>query len=114
MKIVYRIILALLVLLAVSSGIAKILLMQQDVDFFSKYGFSDAALISFGLVQLFGGILLVFTRTRFVGAAIVAVTFLVSLALLLVEGNIPVSIITLAATLLLGVIMKQSWRPVAQ
>jgi hypothetical protein len=71
-------------------------------------------LIGYGLAQLFGGLLLVFTKTRFVGAAIVAVTFLVSLALLLIEGNIPVSIITMVATLLLGVVMKQSWRPVAQ
>jgi hypothetical protein len=114
MKAVSTIILAILILLAVSSGITKILLMQQDVDFFGKFGFSDPILIGYGLAQLFGGLLLVFTKTRFVGAAIVAVTFLVSLALLLIEGNIPVSIITMVATLLLGVVMKQSWRPVAQ
>jgi hypothetical protein len=114
MKPVSTIILAILILLAMSSGITKISLMQQDVDFFGKYGFSDPILIGYGLAQLFGGLLLVFTKTRFVGAAIVAVTFLVSLALLLIEGNIPVSIITMVATLLLGVVMKQSWRPVAQ
>jgi hypothetical protein len=107
-------ILVILTLLAVSSGIAKILLMQQDVDFFGKYGFSDPILIAFGSLQLLGGLLLVFTKTRFFGAAIVALTFLVSLALLLLEGNIPLSIITLVATLLLGVVMKQSWRPAAQ
>ena len=112
MKAVSTLILVILTLLAVSSGITKILLMQQDVDFFGKYGFSDPILIGFGLVQLLGGLLLVFTKTRFAGAAIVAVTFLVSLVLLLIEGNIPVSIITLVATLLLGVVMKQSWRPV--
>jgi len=114
MRPVSTIILAILILLAMSSGITKISLMQQDVDFFGKYGFSDPILIGYGLAQLFGGLLLVFTKTRFVGAAIVAVTFLVSLALLLIEGNIPVSIITMVATLLLGVVMKQSWRPVAQ
>ncbi len=114
MKAVSIIILAILTLLAVSSGITKILLMQQDVDFFGKYGFSDPILIAFGLVQLLGGLLLVFTKTRFVGAAIVAVTFLVSLAMLLMEGNIPISIITVVATLLLGVVMKQSWQLAAQ
>ena len=114
MKTVSIIILAILTLLAVLSGITKILLMQQDVDFFGKYGFSSPTLIAFGLVQLLGGLLLVFTKTRFVGAAIVAVTFLVSLAMLLMDGNIPASIITLVATLLLGVVMKQSWRPAAQ
>ncbi len=114
MKAVSIVILAILTLLAVSSGITKILLMQQDVDFFGRYGFSDPILIAFGLVQLLGGLLLVFTKTRFVGAAIVAATFLVSLAMLLMERNIPISIITVVATLLLGVVMKQSWQPAAQ
>lgn len=114
MKTVSIIILVILTLLAVSSGITKILLMQQDVDFFGKYGFSDPIIIAFGFVQLLGGLLLVFTKTRFVGAAIVAVTFLISLAMLLMEGNIPISIITVVATLLLGVVMKQSWQPAAQ
>jgi len=114
MKVVSRIILAILTLLAVSSGITKILLMQQDVDFFGKYGFSSPMLIVFGSVQLLGGLLLVFPKTRIVGAAIVAVTFLVSLAMLLMDGNMAVSIITLVAILLLGVVMKQRWRPAAQ
>ena len=106
-------ILAILTLLAVSSGITKILLMPQDVDFFSKYGFSDPLLIAYGSVQLLGGLLLVFTKTRFAGAAIVAVTFLVSLAMLLMDGNVPVSIVTAVATLLLVVVMKRSWQPAA-
>ena len=107
-------ILAILTLLAVSSGITKILLMPQDVDFFGKYGFSDPLLIAYGSVQLLGGFLLVFTKTRFAGAAIVAVTFLISLALLLMEGNVPVSIVTAVATLLLLVVMKRSWQRAAE
>lgn len=111
MKTFSTIILAVLILLAVSSGITKILLMQQDVEFFGKYGFSDPILVGYGLVQLIGGLLLVFKRTRFVGAVIVAITFLISLVVILMEGNIPVGIATVIATLLLGVVMKQSWQP---
>ena len=107
-------ILAILTLLAVSSGITKILLMPQDVLFFGKYGFSDPLLIAYGSVQLLGGFLLVFTKTRFAGAAIVAVTFLITLALLLMEGNVPVSIVTAVATLLLLVVMKRSWQRAAE
>jgi len=51
-----------------------------------------------------------FNKTRFVGAAIVAITFLVSLVVLLMDGNIPVSIVTIIMTLLLGAVMKQSWK----
>jgi len=113
MKIVHTVILVLLIFLALSSGVTKIALMQQDVDFFGKYGFSEPILVAYGAVQLIGGVLLPFKKTRFVGAAIVAITFLVSLAVLLMDGNIPVSIATLVATLLLGVVMKRSWKATA-
>lgn len=110
MKIVYSILLAILTFLAVSSGITKIGLMQQDVVFFAKYGFSNPMLIAFGIVQLIGGILLPFKKTRFAGATIIAATFLASLVLLLLDGNIAVSLVTAVATLLLFVVMKLSWQ----
>jgi len=110
MKIAYSILLAILTFLAVSSGITKISLMPQDVVFFGKYGFSNPMLIAFGAIQLIGGVLLPFKKARFAGAAIVAGTFLVSLAILLMDGNIPISIVTAVATILLIVVMKLSWR----
>jgi hypothetical protein len=110
MRIAVAVLLGVLTLLAVSSGLTKILLMQQEVEFFGRYGFSNAALIAFGAVQLIGGVLLPLRKTRFTGAAIVASTFLVSLVILLMDGNIPVSIVTAIATLLLIVVMKPSWQ----
>jgi len=110
MKIAFGVLLAILTFLAVSSGLTKIVLMQQEVEFFGRYGFSNPLLIAFGAVQLIGGILLPFRKTRFTGAAIVASTFLVSLAILLMDGNIPMSIITAVVTLLLCVVMRLSWR----
>lgn len=110
MKIGYSILLGILTVLAVLSGIAKIALMQNDVDFFGRYGFSDLMLIAFGAAQLIGGIMLPWKRTRFAGATVVACTFLVSLAILLIDGNIPVSVVTGIATFLLLVIMKLSWK----
>lgn len=108
MKIVWTVVLVILALLAISSGITKILLLQQDVDFFGKYGFSNPILIAYGAVQLVGGILLPFKKTRFFAAALVAITFLVSLVVLLMDGNIPVSIVTAIAMLLLGFVMAQN------
>ena len=110
MKIAYTIILVVLTFLAISSGTTKILLMQQDVEFFGQYGFSNMILMIYGIVQVIGGFLLPFSKTRFVGAAIVASTFLVSLVVLLMDGNMAVSMITIAMTLLLGVVMRQSWK----
>lgn len=109
MKIAFSILLAILTLLAIASGFAKIALVPNDVEFFGRYGFSDPMLIAFGVVQLIGGVLLPWRKTRFAGATVVACTFLISLVLLLVDGNIPVSLVTVFATLLLVVVMKQSW-----
>ncbi|MDH3616249.1 MAG: DoxX family protein [Gammaproteobacteria bacterium] len=108
MRLVWTIILVILTFLAVSSGIAKIVLLEQEVEFFSKYGFSNPILIAYGVVQLIGGAFLPFRKTRFTGAAIVAITFLVSLVVLLMDGNIPLSIVTTIVTLLLGFVMVQS------
>ena len=110
MKIAFAALLTILTMLAVLSGMTKILLMPADVEFFGRYGFSSPILIAFGAVQLIGGILLPFRKTRFVGAAIVASTFLASFVILLIDGNTPVSIVTLIATVLLVVVMRQSRR----
>ena len=109
MKIAYYILLAVLTALAVASGVAKIALTPNDVEFFGRYGFSDPMLIAFGAVQLTGGVLLPWKTTRFLGSAVVALTFLVSLVILIVDGNVPVSIVTAIATVLLFVVMKLSW-----
>ena len=108
MRIASTLVLVLLTLLSILSGVTKIALMPEDVEFFGRYGFSNPVLIAFGATQLIGGVLMPFRKTRFVGAAIVAITFLVSLVLLLVDGNMPVSILTAVATLLLGIVMKRS------
>jgi len=108
MKIASTIVLVILILLATSSGVTKVMLMEQEVNFFGQYGFSNWMLIVFGLTQVAGGMLMILRKTRFIGAAIVAVTFLVSLVVLIMDGNVPVSIVTAVATLLLGVIMQQS------
>lgn len=109
MKIAFSILLAILTALAVLSGVTKIALMPNDVEFFGQYGFSGPTLIAFGATQLIGGSLLPWKKTRFVGAAVVAVTFLVSLAILMIDGNIPISIVTAIATFLLFLVMKLSW-----
>ena len=76
MKIASTLILVLLIFLSILSGVTKVALMPEDVEFFGRYGFSSPLLIAFGATQLIGGVLMPFRKTRFVGAAIVAVTFL--------------------------------------
>lgn len=106
MKIFFYLVLVVLVLLAITSGITKILLMPQDVEFFGQYGFSNPILIAYGLFQLIGGVLLVIPKSRVIGALLLAITFLISAAVLALSGNIPVTLLTLLFTGLLGFIVK--------
>jgi predicted MFS family arabinose efflux permease len=110
LKIVSVVILVLLIMLSLLSGISKVMLIQQEVDFFGSYGFSQTMIVVFGLAQVVGGILMGFKKARSSGAALIALTFLISLILLLMEGNIPASVITVIAILLLGVVFKQNWK----
>ena len=111
MKITYYLILAILVLLAISSGVTKIMLMPQDVEFFGKYGFTDPLLIVFGVVQLVGGVLLLLSKTRRLGAIAVAITFLISFVLLVMSKSFPIAIVTLACTALLVFLIKKPNNP---
>ena len=108
MIIFHRVTLAVLVFLALSSGVTKLMLMQQDAEFFGTYGFTTPMIIAFGAAQFIGGLLLIFQRTRFFGAVIVAITFLISAVLLVMDENIPFTIFTVVALLFLGLHMKLS------
>lgn len=110
MRIFYYAVLVILILLAASSGVSKVMLMQQDVDFFGQYGFTNPVLIVFGIVQLLGGVLLAISKTRVVGAIIVAMTFLISAAILAMANNVPMAIVTLICALLLGFVIRQSFK----
>lgn len=108
MKIFFNMVLVILIFLAISSGITKIMLMQQDVDFFGQYGFTNPILIAFGFAHLLGGGLLAIPKTRIIGAIIVAITFLISAVILVMASNFPIAIVTLVCVLLLGFVLKQS------
>lgn len=109
MKIIMNVTLLILVLLAVSSGVAKTMLMPTDVEFFNRFGFSDSVLVAFGISQLIGGILLVPLKFRLAGAVIVSITFLISLLLLILAGDFVVATITFVCIVLLAVVMRNCW-----
>lgn len=110
MKVFVNIVLVILLLLAVSSGAAKVLLMPQDVEFFGRYGFTSSILITFGALQLLGGSLLAPEKTRIVGAVIVGFTFCVSAVFLVIAGNILLAVVTLVFIALLGFVIQQTIR----
>ena len=108
MKVFINLVVVILVFLAISSGVAKVMLMPQDVEFFAEFGFTSTILITFGAFQLLGGVLLAIPKYRIIGSLIVALTFLISAVILVMAGNMVVAIITLICVALLGVVIKQS------
>lgn len=108
MNILPKLNLVILVFLATSSGIAKIILMPQEVEFFGSYGFTNPILISYGVMSLIGALLLIANKTRLYGAIIVSIVFFISAVVLILDKNIPFTIFTFIALLMLGLVMKQS------
>ena len=108
LKILLRINLVILVFLAITSGITKTMLMPQEIEFFGGIGFSNLMLIVFGVSQIIGGLMMTLSKTRFIGAVIVAITFAISAVALFLSENIIVAAITCITLLMLGVVIKQS------
>jgi hypothetical protein len=102
MKVLSNVVLTILVFLAVSSGVTKVMLLEQDVEFFSQYGFTNPLLIFFGAIQLIGGLLMVFNKLRGVGAILVAITLLILAKKWMAMG------FTVVAIMLLGMVIVRT------
>lgn len=108
MKIFKTINLNLLAILSVVSGITKILQMPQELEFFGAAGFSNTQVVIFGAAQLLGGVLLYIPKTRIVGAAVMAVTFVMSTALIFMAGNIGFGLFSVLPIAMAGLVIWDS------
>lgn len=100
MTIVVTILAVLIGLLSIAAGAAKIALVPEEVEFLSQFGFTTVLTISFGIVQVLGGMLMVVPVSRFYGALIATVAFALSAVLLLVAGNLAFAGVSLVPVLL--------------
>lgn len=101
MKILYKINWVLLILLSISTGVFKILQQEADIKLFEVLGMSALLTTLLGIVQLFGGILLIISKTRKQGALVMIPTFvLASIAVfmneMLVFGFVSLAFILMA------------------
>jgi hypothetical protein len=68
---------AVLVPLSLATGIAKLVRLPAEMALFRAAGFSDTPTIAFGVLQTMGGLLL-WPRSRRIGAGIMVATFCVA------------------------------------
>lgn len=110
MQQVRTVIVVLLVMLGAAAGIAKMMQVPQELQFFAELGLGNVAAVAFGIVQLAGAVLLAVPRARFAGAIICDLMFTLSAVMILVSGSIGFGLVALIPAILAGFIAVEEWR----
>lgn len=99
MKIVKIILIAVIALLSVAAGLAKVMKVPDEVAFLAGQGLSEMMILVFGAVQILGGVLTAIPQTRLFGTVVVLIGFLLSAVLVFLSGNLAFGLISLLPTL---------------
>jgi len=114
-----HILLVPMVLMSLSTGLAKVRQMPQETKFFEDIGISIIFLILLGAVQVIGALLSMFIKTRKKGAILMALGFAISAILIFTVGDNSVTYISmlgyisLISALLSAAIAVMPWGPKA-
>ena len=108
MKIVNILIIAIVALLSIAAGLAKVMQTPQEMEFLQGFGMSSALIVAFGLVQISGGVLLVPRKTRLTGAVLATLALVVSTVLIFIAGNLVFGLVSMLPIALACVIIYQS------
>jgi len=109
-KIANLLFVAIIALLSIAAGLAKVMQTQQEMEFLEGLGLSSALIVVFGLIQIAGGLLLALKKTRMLGAILVMSALVVSAALIFVGGDLQFGLFSLVPIALTGVIIYQAAR----
>ena len=88
----------LLVLLGLAAGIAKIMRVPDELAFFAAAGLGATAVTAFGIAQVAGALLMAMPGTRVPGAALLCVSFGISAAMILAQGQLWLGLVALVPT----------------
>lgn len=87
---------ALLILLGTSTGLVKLVQMEEEMQIFEAAGFSTPAILVFGVGQLVAALLLIPPPTVRTGALLAIPFFLVATGVLFVNGLVPFGLFSLS------------------
>jgi len=107
-KIVNILIVAIIALLSIAAGLAKVMQAPQEMEFLQGLGLSSVLIVVFGLVQILGGVLLVPRKTRMLGAVLATSAFVISTGLIFIAGNLTFGLVSILPIALACVIIYQS------
>lgn len=92
---VIRILTYVLAALGVAAAVPKVLQMPQELEFLSAVGFSAIAVSVLGVAQLAGGVLLLWEKSRLLGAVLTGLALLMSSVAIFLGGNTQFGLISL-------------------
>ena len=75
-------------LLALASGIAKIMLIPEELAFFQKVGLTETVIILVGILQIISAALILINRFSKIGATLLGITFIFSTILIFLSGDV--------------------------
>ena len=110
MKVVNFLIIAVVALLSIAAGAAKVMQAPQEMEFLQSVGLSKSLIMVFGLVQIAVGFLLVLQKTRLPGAVVAAAAFIVSTILIFIGGDLAFGLFSILPIVLAGIVIYQSAR----
>jgi hypothetical protein len=103
-------IIAVVAILSVAAGLAKVMEAPQEMEFLQGAGLSPTLILAFGLVQILGGALLATKRTRTMGAYLAVAGFAASTLLILMGGDLVFGLISAIPIALSALVAYQAAR----
>ena len=107
MKIFTLVVMALLALLSVAAGAAKLTQAPQEMAFFTEMGLDPFWLYPLGALQVIGALACTLPRTRRAGLAAVAVGFAISSVMIFMTGNATFGVMSLVPVVLALWLMRR-------
>jgi len=104
MKITIKILTAIIILLSIGAGLAKVMQVPQEVAFLEGVGLTTLMIIAFGVFQILGGLLTAIPKSKFYGSVIVIVGFIISTILIFLTENVKFGMISMVPVILAGVV----------
>ena len=106
MKIFRIALISVITLMGLGAGTAKVLLMHDEIEFFSLAGLGETTLILLGILQLLGAILFIFLKTRKAGGYVLGLTFLLSSLVIFLVGDIVFGLASLLPIALIIIVLR--------
>lgn len=108
MKILNLVLIAVIALLGIAAGVAKVMGAPEEVQFLEGFGFNSMLIVLYGLTQIVGGVLLAIPKTLKLGAIITILGFSFSTALISISGNYAFALASLLPIIITVFILWQS------